>query len=90
MAFAINITSFMHLSKKVDFDANVNHWQIMHIMKSKAEPALTKIKRLLKLLSSYSFNLYYIRAKDMVLSFFLSRQKTGNSNPHEIVPISFN
>ena len=25
----------------------------------------------------------------MVLSDFLSRQKTNNSNPHEIIPISF-
>ena len=26
----------------------------------------------------------------MILSDFLSRQKNDNSNPHEIVPISFN
>ena len=61
----------------------------MHIMRSKAEPATTRIKRLLELLSSYSFNLYYIKGKGMVLSDFLSRQKTDNSNPHEIIPISF-
>ena len=61
----------------------------MHIMKSKAEPATTRIKRLLELLSFYSFNLYYIKGKDMVLSDFLSRQKTDDSNPHEIIPISF-
>ena len=48
-----------------------------------------RIKRLLELLSSYSFNLYYIKGKDMVLSDFLSRQKTDNSNPYEIIPISF-
>ena len=58
-------------------------------MKSKAEPATTRIKRLLELLSSYSFNLYYIKGKDMVLSDVLSRQKTDDSNPHEIIPISF-
>ena len=58
-------------------------------MKSKAEPATTRIKRLLELLSSYSFNLYYNKGKDMVLSDFLSRQKTDDSNPHEIIPISF-
>ena len=33
---AINITSFVHLLKKVDFDAIVDHLAIMHIMKSKA------------------------------------------------------
>ena len=46
--------------------------------------------RLLEILSSYSFNLYYIKGKDMVLSDFLSRQKNDNINPHEIIPISFN
>ena len=42
------------------------------------------------MLSSYSFNLYYIKGKDMILSNFLSRQKHDDSNPHEIIPISFN
>ena len=86
---AINIASLAYLLKKVDFDAIVDHLAIMHIMKSKAEPATTRIKRLLELLSSYSFNLYYIKGKDMVLSEFLSRQKSDNSNPHEIIPLSF-
>ena len=40
--------------------------------------------------SSYSFNVYYIKGKDKVLSDFLSRQDIENSNPHEIIPISFN
>ena len=42
------------------------------------------------MLSSYSFNLYYIKGKYMILSDFLSRQKHDESNPHEIIPISFN
>ena len=86
---AINIVSFAHLLKKVDFDAIVDHLAITCIMKSKAGPATTRIKRLLELLSSYSFNLYCIKGKDMVLSNFLSRQKTDDSNPYEIIPISF-
>ena len=86
---AINIASFVHLLKKLDFDAVVDHLAITHIMKSKVEPATTRIKRLLELLSSYSFNWYYIKGKDMVLGAFLSRQKTNDSNPHEIIPISF-
>ena len=60
----------MHLLKKVDFDAVVDHLAITHIMRSKAEPATTRIKRLIELLSPYSFNLYYIKGKDMVLSDF--------------------
>ena len=85
----MNVTTFLHLLKKVDFDVVVNHLAITHIMRSKAEPATTRIKRLLELLSPYSFNLYYIKGKDMVLSDFLSRQKTDDSNPHKLIPISF-
>ena len=86
---AMYIATFLHLLKKVDFDAVVDHLAITHIMRSKVEPATTKIKRLLELLSPYSFNLYYIKGKDMVLSDFLSRQKTDDSNPHKLIPISF-
>ena len=87
---AINIASFAHLLKRVDFDAVVDHLAITHIMKSKMEPATNRIKRLLEVLSSYSFNLYYIKGKDMILSDFLSRQIEDDSNLHEIIPISFN
>ena len=87
---AINIASFAHLLKRVDFDAIVDHLAIMHIMKSKMEPTTNRIKRLLELLSFYSFNLYYMKGKDMVLSDFLSRQQVDDSDPHEIIPISFN
>ena len=86
---AMNIATFSHLLKKVDFDAIVDHLAITHIVRSKAKPATTRIKRLLVLLSPYSFNLYYIKGKNMVLSNFLSRQKTDDSNPHEFIPISF-
>ena len=89
-SLAINNASFAHLLKRVDFDTIVDHLVIMHIMKSKMEPATNRIKRLLKVLSSYSFNLYYINSKDMILSDFLSRQIEDDSNPHEIMPISFN
>ena len=87
--FAINIISFAHLLKKVDFDAVVDHLAITHTMKSKVEPVTTRIKRLLELLSSYSFNLYNIKGKDMILSDLLSRQKVDDSNIHEIILTSF-
>ena len=38
---AINIVSFSHLLKRVDFDAIVDHLALTHIIKSKAEPATT-------------------------------------------------
>ena len=59
-------------------------------MKSKMKPATNRIKRLLEILSSYSFNLYYIEGKDMVLSDFLSRQQGDRHDLHQIIPISFN
>ena len=41
---AINIASFAPLLKRVDFDAVVDHLVIMHIMKSKMEPATNNKK----------------------------------------------
>ena len=67
---AINTTSFSHLLKRVDSDAIVGHLSRTHIIKSSAEPVTIRIKRVLESLSSYSFNLYYIKGKDMVLSEF--------------------
>ena len=62
----------------------------MYIIKSKVELATTRIKRLLEVLISYLFNLYNIKGKEMILSDLLSRQKHDDSNPQEIIPISFN
>ena len=87
---AVNIASCSHLFKRVDFDVIVDHLALMHIIKSRAELATTRIKRLLELISSYLFNLYYMKEKDMVLSDFLLRQIHDDSNPHDIIPISFN
>ena len=42
----INIANFSLLLKRVDFDAIVDHLVLMHIIKSKMEPATTRIKRL--------------------------------------------
>ena len=71
---AINIASFVYLLKRVDFDALVEHIALTHIIKSEAEPTTTRIKRLLEVLSSYSFNLYYIKGKDIIPFDFLSTQ----------------
>ena len=49
---AINMASFSHLLKRVDFDAVIDHLALVHILKSKTEPATTRIKRLLEVLSA--------------------------------------
>ena len=89
-SLAINIASFSHLLKRVDFDVIVDHLALTHIIKCKAELATTRIKRLLELISSYSFNLYYIKGKDMILSDLLSRWKHDDIDTHDIIPIPFN
>ena len=53
------------------------------------ELATTRIKRLLELISSYSFNLYYMKGKDMILNDFLLLQNNDDSNPNEIIPTLF-
>ena len=47
---AIHIASFSHLLKRVDFDAIMDHLALMHIIRSKTEPATTRIKRFLELI----------------------------------------
>ena len=64
------IASFVHLLKRIDFDVVVDHLDLTHIIKSKAELTTDK-KRLLEILSSYSFNLYYKKGKDMICSDFI-------------------
>ena len=72
---AINIASFSHLLKRADFDVIVDNLALTHIIRSKAEVATTRIKRLLELISSYSFNLYYMKGKDMVSSDFFYQDR---------------
>ena len=72
----------LFIKKRVDFDDVIDHLAIMHIMRSKIESATDRIKRLLEILSSYSFNLYSIKGKDVILSDILSRQLGDDNDPH--------
>ena len=45
---AINIASFTHLLKRVDFNVIVDHLALMHISKSKTEPATIGIKKTIR------------------------------------------
>ena len=45
---AIDIVSFAHLLKKVDFDAIVDHLALTHIIKSKAKPVTNRIKKIIR------------------------------------------
>ena len=45
--------------------------------------------KLLDRLSAYSFNLYYVKGRDMMLSDYLSRHRQKDLDPSELIPISF-
>ena len=67
----------------------VDHATVTQIMKAKAEPATTRIKCLLEHLASYSFNLYYVKGKDMILVDYLSHHCCRYDDPNDLIPISF-
>ena len=58
-------------------------------MKAKTEPATTRIMRLLDRLSAYSFNLYYVKGRDMILADYLSRHRNKDLDSSELIPVSF-
>ena len=85
----VNMNLWKNLLKHREFDAGVDHVAVAQIMKAKTEPATTRIMRLLDRLSAYSFNLYYVKGRDMILSDYLSRHRQKDLDPSELIPISF-
>ena len=85
----VNMNLWKNLLKHRKFDAAVHHVAVAQIMKVKTEPATTRIMRLLDRLSAYSFNLYYVKGRDMILSDYLSRHRQKDLDPSELIPISF-
>ena len=45
--------------------------------------------RLLDCLSAYSFNLYYLKGKDMILADYLSRHCNEDEDPADLIRVSF-
>ena len=84
----VNMNLWKNLLKHREFDAAVDHVAVTQIMKAKTEPATTRIMRLLDRLSAYSFNLYYVKGRDMILAHYLSRQRNKDLDPSELIPIS--
>ena len=85
----VNMNLWKNLLKHRGFDAAVDHAAVAQIMKAKTEPATTRIMRLLDRLSAYSFNLYYVKGRDMILADYLSRHRHKDLDPSELIPISF-
>ena len=85
----VNMNLWKNLLKHREFDAAVDHVAVTQIMKAKTEPATTRIMRLLDRLSAYSFDLYYVKGRDMILADYLSRHRNKDLDPSELIPISF-
>ena len=85
----VNMGLWKSIIRHREFDAAVDHAAVAQIMKAKAEPATTRIKCLLERLASYSFNLYYVKGKDMILADYLSHHRCRSDDPNDLIPISF-
>ena len=77
-----------NLLKHREFDAAVDHVAVAQIMKAKTA-ATTRIMRLLDRLSAYSFNLCYVKGRDMILSDYRSRHRQNDLDPSELIRVSF-
>ena len=85
----MNIYSWQGWTQGVEVDIAVDHKAVMQILKSKELPATGQIGLLIQKLSPIPFNLYYVKGKDLILMDFLSRIKLDDSDPNEVLPISF-
>ena len=85
----VNMCLWKSIIRHHEFDAAVDHAAVAQIMKAKAELATTCIKCLLECLASYSFNLYYVKGKDMILADYLSHHRCRYNDPNDLIPISF-
>ena len=85
----VNMNLWKNLLKHREFDAAVDHVAVTQIMKAKIEPATTRIMRLLDRLSAHSFDLYYIKGRNMILADYLSRHRNKDLDSSELIPISF-
>ena len=85
----VNMENWKFYLGRKDFDAAVDHRAIPYIMKSKELPTTDRIIRILQRLGRFNFHLYYVKGKDMILCDFLSRVKSDDSDPHNLIPIAF-
>ena len=85
----VNMGIWKTLLKRCGFDVAVDHLVVVQILKAKTEPATPRIMRLLNQLSSYSYNLYFVKGKDMVLADNFSRHRKSDDYPYGLVPVHF-
>ena len=85
----LNMNLWKYLLKHREFDVAVDHVAVTQILKAKTEPATTRIMRLLDRLATYSFNLYYVKGRNIIMADYLSHHWIKDSDTSELIPISF-
>ena len=83
----VNSGLWKNILKHREFDSAVDHVTVTQILKAKTEPASNRIMRLLDHLSAYSFNLYYLKGKDMILADYLTRHHNEDEDPTDLIPV---
>ena len=87
---AVNIHSFKHILRTTDFTVIIDHSALLYILNVKREPPTLRLKKLIEVLSQYSFKVKFLRGKDMAISDFLSSHPDQDlASPNERIPISF-
>ena len=89
MGLLVNIGLQKAYLKRCEFYACADHAAVVHMMKAKTKPATSCVMLLLDRLSLYSFNLYYIKGKHVILAEYLSKHCVFDSHTTDLIPISF-
>ena len=85
---SINLHHWNHLIHGVDFDCTTDHLAAVQIMKGKDEPK-GRLKNILPKILDYTFRLYYVKGKDLILADYFSRIPADKHKVNEVMPISF-
>ena len=85
---SINLHQWNHLIAKIDFDCATDHLAAVQIMHGKDEPK-GRIGRILEKILDYTFRLYYVKGKDLILADYFSRVPADRRQADEVIPISF-
>ena len=85
---SINLHLWNHLIASVDFDCATDHLAAVQIMNGKDEPK-GRLKTILPKIFQYTFRLYYVKGKDLILADYFSRIPADQRRAEEVIPISF-
>ena len=85
---SITLHQWNHLIANIDFDCATDHLAAVQIMHGKDEPK-GRIQNILPKLLRYTFRLYYVKGKDLILADYFSCIPVDKHRIDEVMPISF-